>query len=401
MKKICFCSIVSLSVICNVYASNNEQIKQLIETIQNVPSGTITATDIPTSDDCTYTLVNKDGIPMFYERACFPIDLRFKDFDSVKSADYSFTIYNGTQETVINGTYDDFKDLIDIIPKTTKPTLVQPELQKSLFSRSCYPYGFDVITESNKDITVTYHDGTENRKNVFSKIYDDYGVKVYFSDDMNIFINNNGKWKNYGHKCTNMKYRSVIQECDSKHKIKIVWFSEIKDPYILADLAADADPWGFSDVALVYQEFDKTPSVFLREAYDSIYFVNGNMRIRYYEEDDGNVKWKTSDTLCKKDIKSQNVPDVLKDEAIKWEQNGFRIEYAGRYRGEVNGYSDVNIYQVVAPDGSKTGFPTVYAIHDNKIIREITNMESMDILKNTTLNLFDDGWIKDIEHNTK
>ena len=55
----------------------------------------------------------------------------------------------------------------------------------------------------------------------------------------------------------------------------------------------------------------------------------------------------------------------------------------------------------MAPDGSTTGFPTVYAIHDNKIIREITNMESMDILKNTTLNLFDDGWIKDIEHNTK
>ena len=140
MKKIFFCSVVSLLVIFNVCASafDNEQIKELTENIKNAPSGSITVTNIPTFDDCVHTLINKDGIPIFYERACFSIDLRSQGFDPVKSANYTFTVYNddGT-ETKITGEYEHFKELIDIIPEVTQPIPIQIQIesQESVLSQ--------------------------------------------------------------------------------------------------------------------------------------------------------------------------------------------------------------------------------------------------------------------------
>lgn len=136
MKKIFFYSVLSLLVIFNVFASDNEQIKELTENIKNAPSGGITVTNIPTDDDCVHTLINKDGIPILYERACFSIGLRLQGFDPVEFADYTFTIYNddGT-ETKITGEYKHFKELIDIISEVTQTIPIQIEPQESVLSQ--------------------------------------------------------------------------------------------------------------------------------------------------------------------------------------------------------------------------------------------------------------------------
>ncbi|MBO7508655.1 MAG: hypothetical protein J6T57_00030 [Alphaproteobacteria bacterium] len=391
MKKIFLSIITCIFTICNVYASltpeqdklkieyekaKKEQIANLVETIKNAPSGSITSTNIPTFDDCTHTIVNKDNVQIFYEQVCFPIDLRFKGFDPVKNASYIFTIYNGTTKNTIAGDYKDFQELLSLIPSPTPPT----SKQKETFGESCDKYKFDVVWKDGESISVAYNYGQEDKFVSFQRIFNDPNkeTSVYLGDNNEIFMHKDGEWKNYGHHCTTKKeYNSVVQNCGQNDKIKIVWYKEKRDPYILADLKADADPWGFSDVILVYKmKCDdgtcKPPLVLLREGQGTS-FKNADMTIKYGEYD-SNVKWKIDSKLCK------NIPDCLESEAESWAKSGFTIEYAGKYPEEFDGYTNVDIYQTIAPTGSRTGFPTVYAIHDNTIIKKISGLSALEIL---------------------
>ena len=404
MKKIVFSMLIGMFAIFNAHASDKEQITDLINTIKNAPAGSITTNYISEDDDCVRMLINKDGVPIFYWRACFDI----KEFD----INNIFTIYNddGT-ETEIKGGYQKFKELIDIVPKPK-----EHDMKNEIFGEMCdgNANGFYILSENDNEITVEYYaESNESETHVFPKIFDKDGVKVYFGGDKDIFVNNKGKWKNYGHKCTEMEYQSVTQKSDSG-EIRIVWYKEKRDPNILVDLAADADPWGFSDIALVYQEFDKNPSVFLRKAYDSMYFENCDMWIKYAEDDNGNIDWKTN--LGMKKMKSKKSAPSTLDELKESVQDGFEIKHVTRYNKGFDGYTGVvDVYNVVPTKNTTSVFIAMtYWIHNNKIIKKMpvkmfdiqpgTDMVSnlIDVLKNAPrenltvrkINTTDDCWHK-------
>ena len=394
MKKIFLPIIICIFTTNYAFASSSE-IKNIIESIKNAPDGSLTAYDIPTTDDCVHTVIQKNNTKFLYKRACFPISLRFAGADPIKDADYKFTVY-GDQEINLIGNYEQFKDLIAVLPSPKgyepAPTVSKP---KSIFGKSCDPYGFNITSENDQNIIVEYDYGFTQKDFNFPKIFDDNGVKVYFGGDNDIFVKTNNKWQNYGHYCTKMESKSFIHECSPENKIKIVWYKYERDPHMLVDIVADTDSLGLSDLILVYKQHcksknnckkvNKNPIVFLRQSYDSLNFKHDDMLIKYQY----NNTWLTDNKLCVQEdtqIKkiSTNIPDVLKEPAESWEKMGFGIEYVGKYPDTDDDYSGADIYKTIPKEkNSRTGFPTVYAIRNNTIIKEVSGHEAMTITSNT------------------
>jgi len=77
----------------------------------------------------------------------------------------------------------------------------------------------------------------------------------------------------------------------------------------------------------------------------------------------------------------ENIPDVVQKEAKSLIDMGYDINYVGQYDGKIGGYTGVDVYQFVPPKDSKGGFPILYAVHDDKIIKKISGHESLSLLK--------------------
>ena len=109
-------------------------------------------------------------------------------------------------------------------------------------------------------------------------------------------------------------------------------------------------------------EFDGVKIYYSSEHPDNV-FINDN----------GVWKWK--DAGCNFE---DQIPEVLKEEAELWKKSGFKLEYAGKYKLPSGEYA--YFYVTVAPEGTLTGFPTVYEIINNEIYLEISDSNALDIL---------------------
>lgn len=312
MKKLFLGFFVFVFAICGAYAGNSEQIAKLVETIKNAPAGSITATNVPTTDDCMHVKVNKDGNTFLYERACFPIDLRFKGFDPVKHADYTFTIYDGAEESEISGIYEDFKELIAVIPASTEPKLEKQS-------------------------------------------------------------------------------KSYVHECDAEHKIKIVWDGTNDyhvDSVSVYQMQCNGDDCKNIDKEPMIYKFDKSgcspgieyvPGRIYAPCMIGYIFKNKDSWVWLYASSDAAL-WKIDNKLCEFGVPKKEYS--LQDKINDWKKmDGFNLVCAGGYPGEIDGFSDVNIYKVAQPEGSRGGYPIAYAVHDDKIIREFNGFESMEVLR--------------------
>ena len=194
MKKIFLCIAICLVAVFGAQASDKEQIAGLIDTIKNAPEGSITLSESSEKDNCEgHIFVSKDDSPLFYGYDCSRV---------VGEPGYYLSLYtdDGSFDKIMQVYSDDVKELLSVVKvHQKKENVMKTNMSKTIFSNSCGAYGFDVLSETDKNITVKYYSGPENEEFVFPKIFDEDGVKVYWGGDNDIFINNNGKWKNYGH----------------------------------------------------------------------------------------------------------------------------------------------------------------------------------------------------------